>query len=366
MMGGSHSSRLTDELDETCLDVTDISVRGWKLTDESVEEKVRELKEIVATCDEKRTTVVYQLFDNVSFMAKKPDGTRSLPQKGRDGRYHVEGKLDIVGRDVIKKMVSTSIPLLRAGRQCRKVILTPAGGYRYTPCCTTVGHVSNLTDRNYGRWMEEKLTELRGVVRDYVRMRNIKRATVMKMGQLLTPSAGQSGYLHEEEIWGEDPVRLTTKGYSTVAAGLESLIYEKRGEEREAEEKESQGPSKKPRYDAAESRPAWVKGSVAEAVRRGGGGGQPRPPFKHPWRGGNQSEEGEEAPTPEKDPSETVGTTTAMDPYPDPDSPVAGAATGGGDTEPLEARTGAAAGPGERPTTEKMQNLLNLPFVFLF
>jgi hypothetical protein len=85
MMGGSHSSRLTDKLDDTCLDVTDISVRGWKLTDESVEE-VRELKEIVATCDEKRTTVVYQLFDNVSFMAKKPDGTRSLPQKGRDGR----------------------------------------------------------------------------------------------------------------------------------------------------------------------------------------------------------------------------------------------------------------------------------------
>jgi hypothetical protein len=28
--------------------------------------------------------------------------------------------------------------------------------------------------------MEEKLTELRGVVRDYVRMRNIKRATVIE------------------------------------------------------------------------------------------------------------------------------------------------------------------------------------------
>jgi hypothetical protein len=269
MMGGSHSSRLTDELHETCLDITDISVHGWKLTDESVEEKVRELKEIVATCDEKRTTVVHQLFDNVSFMAKKPDGTRSLPQKGRDGRYHMEGKLDIIGRDEIKKMVSTSIPLLRAGGQCRKVILTPAGRYRYTPCCTTVGHVSNLRDRNYGQWMEE--------------MRNIKRTTVIEMGQLLTPSAGQSSYLHEEEIWGEDPVHLTTKGYGMVA-----------------EEKESQGPSKKPRYDAAESRPAWVKGSVAEAVRRGGCGGQPRPPFKHPWRGSNQVRGGRGGANPRK------------------------------------------------------------------
>ncbi len=142
--------------------------------------------------------------------------------------------------------------------------------------------------------MEEKLTELQGTVRDYVCMRNIKRASVIEMSQLLTPSARQSGYLQEEEIWGEDPVHLTSKGYSLVAAGIESLIYEKRSEEKEAEEKGIQGPAKKPRYDAAEHRPAWVKGSVAEAVRRGGGneggGGPSRPPYKqYPgWRGGYQ------------------------------------------------------------------------------
>jgi hypothetical protein len=67
----------------------------------------------------------------------------------------VEGKLDVVGRDEIKKMVSTSITLLSAGGQCRKVILTPAGRYRYTPCCTTVGHVRNITETGTmdGGWM---------------------------------------------------------------------------------------------------------------------------------------------------------------------------------------------------------------------
>ena len=39
MVGGSHSSRLTDELDNTCLDVTDISRRGWRLTEENVDKK---------------------------------------------------------------------------------------------------------------------------------------------------------------------------------------------------------------------------------------------------------------------------------------------------------------------------------------
>jgi hypothetical protein len=44
-----------------------------------------------------------------------------------------------------------------------------------------------MKGRNYGRWMEEKMSELKGIVRDYVRMRNIKRATVMEFGKLITP-----------------------------------------------------------------------------------------------------------------------------------------------------------------------------------
>jgi hypothetical protein len=60
--------------------------------------------------------------------------------------------------------------------------------------------------------MEEKLSELKGTVRDYVQMRNIKRATVMELGHLIKTPAGQSEYLHEEEIWGDDPVHMTRTG----------------------------------------------------------------------------------------------------------------------------------------------------------
>jgi hypothetical protein len=54
-------------------------------------------------------------------------------------------------------------------------------------------------------------------------MGNIKRVTVMALGQLITPSPGKSAYLQEEEIWGDDPVHFTPKGYSLTAAGLKSL-----------------------------------------------------------------------------------------------------------------------------------------------
>ena len=109
---------------------------------------------------------------------------------------------------------------MEAGGQCRKIILTPGSRFRYSPCCLTKGHCSNLNERNYGKWMEEKLSELRSTVCNYVRMRNIKPATVIELGQLIMPSAGQSDYLHKEEIWGEDPVHMTRKGYKLAATGI--------------------------------------------------------------------------------------------------------------------------------------------------
>ena len=71
--------------------------------------------------------------------------------------------------------------------------------------------------------------------------------------------------MQEEEIWGEDPVHFTQRGYSLAAAGLESLVYEKKAEEKEDESKPN--PPKKPRLDLTKNRPAWCMGSVAEAVR---------------------------------------------------------------------------------------------------
>jgi hypothetical protein len=53
-----------------------------------------------------------------------------------------------------------------------------------------------------------------------------------------------------------------------AAAGLESLIYEKKSEEKEEEAKPN--PPKKPKLDLTKNRPAWVLGSVAEAVRSEG------------------------------------------------------------------------------------------------
>ena len=95
---------------------------------------------------------------------------------------------------------------------------------------------------------------------------------------------------------GEDPVHMTATGYKLAAEGLEAVIYEKKREEREAEEKQELRPAKKPRVDPALSRPDWVRGNVSEAVRLDGRGQMGPPTLRKNWRGSDRGQGGPSRP----------------------------------------------------------------------
>jgi hypothetical protein len=200
---------------------------------------------------------------------ERENRSRVLPEKHADGNYHVDGNLDIASKEDTKRLVSTVIPLLRAGGRCRKIILTPAPRFKFKPCCTNKSHCTNLKDKAYCKWMEVRLTENRVTIRDYVKMRNIKRATVKQFCNLIEPSEGESTNLQEEEIWGDDPVHLTPKGYSMVASGLVALIQSQKETTHDVPVPQGgkQPAGKKLRRDLTMNRPAWCRGSVGEAVR---------------------------------------------------------------------------------------------------
>jgi len=104
------------------------------------------------------------------------------------------------------------------------------------------------------------------------------------------------GYLREEQIWGdEDSVHMTKLAYTEAEAMLSSMVMDSRDEE--AAPRQVKPAAKKSRVDLALTRPAWIRGSVAEAVRRepvydgwrGSGrarGGQ----FRRGWGGGSRGD----------------------------------------------------------------------------
>jgi hypothetical protein len=144
LVGASHASRLAGALRETGTEIADLSVLGWKISDDNVESSISLLREVVEEEWDGETIVLYELFDNSCYYSIGTDGSATLPTKSStDNRYHITGALGMVDRDTFKQLFSAVVPLLRAGGQHKKVILSPLMRYAVESCCDNAGHCVN-------------------------------------------------------------------------------------------------------------------------------------------------------------------------------------------------------------------------------
>ncbi len=125
LAGASHSSRLIDPLESAHLTVVDSTVAGFRITDSAVAAMAADLEEKLADLDPKNTVVLVQIFDNSIYQCKRENGDRTLPKKGRDGKYHAEGELCVVNRDTLRELFSAIQPILRVIRNFQSILLTP-------------------------------------------------------------------------------------------------------------------------------------------------------------------------------------------------------------------------------------------------
>jgi len=258
-----------DDFDQDECQVTDLSTPGWRITEANVHAKTKELDEELAGCDESTTTVVFQLMDNSSFWVVKKDGSRVLPEKGGNRKYHVPGRLDIAGKEDAKRMVSAVVPLLRAAGNCMKIFITPLPRFLPTPCCNNPNHCTNHKEKNYASWMGERLADLRHHTRELLHLKGIKRIKVVQGVHLLADDGNTAPYLRAEALWGDDPVHLTDRGYKEMADGVTALrkTITQQESENDSRSKTMPPPPKRQRRDLAAERPAWVRGNVGEATR---------------------------------------------------------------------------------------------------
>jgi hypothetical protein len=82
-----------------------------------------------------KNSVIFKMSHSINdkssvFFAAQDDGSRSLPTRdAADGKYHVPGDLVVADHPIIKNLINNSIPLLRAGGDCEKIILSPLPRY---------------------------------------------------------------------------------------------------------------------------------------------------------------------------------------------------------------------------------------------
>jgi hypothetical protein len=143
-----------------------VNLQGNKISAAAVEEAAMQLSEMLSTSDV-RTVVIYSIFDNNTFFCAGDDGSRTLPAKnGGDDRYHVPGRLVVAGHDVVKSLVNTSIPLLRAGGEKEKIILSPLPRY-LIPCCGNRVHITNRCEANFKQDLMSQLAETKKSIKDW-------------------------------------------------------------------------------------------------------------------------------------------------------------------------------------------------------
>jgi hypothetical protein len=277
VVGASHGTRIASALEELGIEIIDISVPGWKVTSEAVEAMLSELSSVLSENYSGDTIVIYQLYDNNTFLACDADGNRSLPVKMGDNNYHLLGRLAFIDREEFKEIFLKTLPLLRGGLNYTKVLLTPLMRYVTSPCCSDIRHLTNRREKGLAKRMGEAIGEIRGWIQDFAFTRRIRNfITVCPNTLLQSDSDVEDGADKIRGFWTSGPVHMNGDGYKCLATNLLDHILEGKVS-RPTEAKTS---ARKNIPDRAAAREDWVNKDDTSVHRRYDDGGRVN------WRGG--------------------------------------------------------------------------------
>jgi hypothetical protein len=74
LVGGSHAARLAAAADNLGLDIKNLSIPGFRIYPDSIENAAILLQEAVAEEADKHVIVIFQIFDNNTFFSVSQDG----------------------------------------------------------------------------------------------------------------------------------------------------------------------------------------------------------------------------------------------------------------------------------------------------
>ena len=265
--GGSHAGRLADALKPAYPEVVDLSVRGWRLSTSTASDLADDIAGILEDVAAEDCTIILQIYDNAIYKAVNGD-TWSDPVK-QGGKYHVPGKLDIVGETEVKSLFEAAMPILRTTRGANVILVGPLPRFAVDKCCSDTSHITNFGDSDYLAQMAEKLKELAKNIKNLTFMRRLKGVRIVNpismMGLASNPPKTGAEL---KEMWGPDPVHPSPTAYKTMA---EAIIQDMGGPTHNlaptASTAASSGQGRTP--GKAEPRESWTSSTQLVADRMG-------------------------------------------------------------------------------------------------
>jgi hypothetical protein len=210
VLGNSHAANTARSLEKAGKNVLCLTERSWKISADSVAAVTANL----SGQSDQPDLVIIQVLDNNTFFVARDDGTLSLPRKGVDKKFHVEGDLTVASKDQINLVLKSIKPLLTAAPTVPKVLVLPMPRYAHKKCCDRQGHVANmgpglLADLTAG------LKSVKKSVRSFLFREKISGVRIFDPYSVVN---------FEDPESFADPVHLKTAGYAAIADGiLESM-----------------------------------------------------------------------------------------------------------------------------------------------
>ena len=233
MVGGaSHAERLANALGHRHGNVADLTLAGRRLTEEAADDLASDISGIMMTKDVSKVIIVLQIFDNSVY--KGLIGKEIMNPVKLDGRYHIPGKLVVIGQDELKELFGLATKVIRAAQGAPVIIISPLYRYVTGRCCRDSTHISNYEDTNFTRMMGNSIQSICKQIRSLVWHRHwgniqvVNPAVLMGIGipNLLSSDEADVQIAGLLQRGGSDLVHPTGEAYSLLAERLLAKLAE--------------------------------------------------------------------------------------------------------------------------------------------
>jgi hypothetical protein len=295
--GSSHSARTLDMIDREGVNLLDATTPGYRLSPETVGKMADDIRDLVAGLDPSNTVVSIQVLDNSTYYCGHTFGEMSLPKKYPDRKYHVEGELRYVKKQLFRELFALLLLLVKAAGECHVVIWAPIPRWLHYSCCGNPTHCTNRNSDDFAGNMNSALADIRQWLEDMATLRKLHNVHIFNPLPALGMTGPEMDIDHALELWGTDPVHPTEDGYAALAESVKQLSHDiVAGARAAASEEASKAAAPKP-APAARLKPVrregWIAGSDEVARRNlhqqtSQGRGRPFPSRGFYPRGGRQ------------------------------------------------------------------------------
>jgi hypothetical protein len=220
LIGASNLRHCVPQVAGLGVQVIDHTLPGWTPSPGNVAKLQNEIETDLSS------SYVFDLYGNSSLRFEQYDGTTALPFQS-NGRFHFGGKVVTTPPEIFKKIVDTTIPIIRTKGDNPGVIIPPLPRGLFSRCCSDSAHCTNAKDDTYVTTLLSGFIGLRNDLIKHLVHAGLTNFKVMDSCCVTncSPTANLPERLEGlQKVTSKDGIHFSTEGYKNLSTRVLQCI----------------------------------------------------------------------------------------------------------------------------------------------